>query len=151
MSGGQENSPSASGQCNASDREWPKKCSCTPPRGRFEGSNSRRSLARFSGQESLVHIRSLAAFITTRPALGFRYTQVPAGTNFFVVRICELHDAGIWRCRPVERWQLLGPITAMNGLLLFGRSTAVIFEVLRKTMAVKASAADSPSSTRDLA
>jgi hypothetical protein len=36
---------------------------------------------------------------------------------------------------PVERWRLLGPITAMNGVLLFGWSTAVIFEVLRKTLA----------------
>ena len=35
---------------------------------------------------------------------------------------------------PVERWQLLGPITAMNGVLLFGWSTAVIFEVLRKAV-----------------
>ena len=35
---------------------------------------------------------------------------------------------------PVERWQLLGPITAMNGVLMFGWSTAVMFEVLRKTM-----------------
>jgi hypothetical protein len=29
---------------------------------------------------------------------------------------------------------LLGPMTAMNGVLLFGWSTAVIFEVLRKAM-----------------
>jgi hypothetical protein len=29
---------------------------------------------------------------------------------------------------PVERWRLLGPLTAMNGVLLFGWSTAVIFE-----------------------
>jgi Ion channel len=36
---------------------------------------------------------------------------------------------------PVARWQLLGPMTAMNGILLFGWSTAVIFEVLRKAMA----------------
>jgi hypothetical protein len=34
---------------------------------------------------------------------------------------------------PVERWRLLGPITAMNGALLSGWSTAVIFEVLRRT------------------
>jgi len=32
---------------------------------------------------------------------------------------------------PVERWHLLGPMTAMNGVLLFGWSTAVIFEVFR--------------------
>ena len=35
---------------------------------------------------------------------------------------------------PVDRWKLLGPITAMNGALLLGWSTAVIFEVLRRTM-----------------
>lgn len=35
---------------------------------------------------------------------------------------------------PVERWRLLGPMTAMNGVLLFGWSTAVIFEVLRRSM-----------------
>jgi Ion channel len=35
---------------------------------------------------------------------------------------------------PVERWRLLGPIAAMNGVLLFGWSTAVIFEVLQKTL-----------------
>ena len=35
---------------------------------------------------------------------------------------------------PVREWHLLGPMTAMNGVLLFGWSTAVIFEVLRKTL-----------------
>jgi len=37
---------------------------------------------------------------------------------------------------PVERWQLLGPMAAMNGALLFGWSTAVIFDVLQRTMAI---------------
>ena len=37
---------------------------------------------------------------------------------------------------PVARWRLLGPMTAMNGVLLFGWSTAVIFEVLRKTVSL---------------
>jgi hypothetical protein len=36
---------------------------------------------------------------------------------------------------PVRRWNLLGPMTAMNGVLLFGWSTAVIFEVLRRALA----------------
>jgi Ion channel len=45
---------------------------------------------------------------------------------------------------PVDRWKLLGPITAMNGALMFGWSTAVMFEVLRKTMARSASASGSP-------
>ena len=33
---------------------------------------------------------------------------------------------------PMARWRLLGPMTAMDGVLLFGWSTAVIFQVLRR-------------------
>ena len=32
---------------------------------------------------------------------------------------------------PNDRWLLIGPITAMNGVLLFGWSTAVLFDVQR--------------------
>jgi len=32
---------------------------------------------------------------------------------------------------PVAYWRLLGPMAAMNGIVLFGWSTAVIFDVLR--------------------
>jgi hypothetical protein len=35
---------------------------------------------------------------------------------------------------PVAAWQLLGPLTAMNGILLFGWSTAAIIEVLRTSV-----------------
>jgi hypothetical protein len=35
---------------------------------------------------------------------------------------------------PVRAWRLIGPMTAMNGILMFGWSTAVLFEVLRKTL-----------------
>jgi hypothetical protein len=35
---------------------------------------------------------------------------------------------------PTPRWRLLGPMTAMNGMLLFGWSVAVIFEVLSLTL-----------------
>ena len=34
----------------------------------------------------------------------------------------------------LEHWRFLAPLTAMNGVLLFGWSTAVIFEVLRRAM-----------------
>ena len=47
---------------------------------------------------------------------------------------------------PVKRWELLGPFTAMNGVLLFGWSTAVIFEVLRR--AIGQSPAESLESSR---
>lgn len=35
---------------------------------------------------------------------------------------------------PVPTWRLIGPLTAMNGIILFGWSTAVIFEVVRRTL-----------------
>jgi hypothetical protein len=44
---------------------------------------------------------------------------------------------------PTEAWRLLGPMTAMNGVLLFGWSTAVLFEVLRKAIDRHASLASS--------
>jgi ion channel len=34
-----------------------------------------------------------------------------------------------------ERWQLLGPLEAVNGLLLFGLSTAIMFAVLSSLIA----------------
>ena len=34
-----------------------------------------------------------------------------------------------------QRWRLLGPLEAINGLLLFGLSTAVLFAVLNRLMA----------------
>jgi hypothetical protein len=34
-----------------------------------------------------------------------------------------------------ERWQLLGPLEAVNGLLLFGLSTAIMFAVLSRLIA----------------
>jgi hypothetical protein len=43
---------------------------------------------------------------------------------------------------PMERWRLLGPMTAMNGVLMFGWSTAVIFEVLQKVLMLIESGTD---------
>src|SRR4029077_5486644 len=58
----------------------------------------------------------------------------PEGTDLiyfaFVNNTTLCYGAGT----PLERWHLLGPMTAMNGVLLFGWSTAVIFEVLRRTL-----------------
>ena len=40
---------------------------------------------------------------------------------------------------PVQMWRLIGPITAMNGILMFGWSTAVLFEVMLKSIEVRTS------------
>ena len=68
----------------------------------------------------------------------------PSETKLLYFAFVNYTTLGYGDVIPLERWQLLGPMTAMNGVLMFGWSTAVIFEVLRKTMAVTASAADSP-------
>jgi hypothetical protein len=49
---------------------------------------------------------------------------------------------------PAPGWKLLGPITAMNGVLLFGWSTAVIFEILRSAMSKQRSETDGSTSRK---
>jgi hypothetical protein len=58
----------------------------------------------------------------------------PPGTDLVYFAFVNYTTLGYGDVTPIERWQLLGPMTAMNGVLLFGWSTAVIFAVLRKTM-----------------
>jgi hypothetical protein len=59
---------------------------------------------------------------------------VPAGADRLYFAFVNYTTLGYGDVIPVKRWQLLGPMTAMNGVLMFGWSTAVIFEVLRRTM-----------------
>jgi hypothetical protein len=58
----------------------------------------------------------------------------PANSDLLYFAFVNYTTLGYGDILPVERWQLLGPMTAMNGVLLFGWSTAVIFEVLRRAM-----------------
>jgi hypothetical protein len=60
----------------------------------------------------------------------------PADANLVDFAFVNYTTLGYGDVVPVERWRLLGPMTAMNGVLLFGWSTAVIFEVLRKALAL---------------
>ena len=58
----------------------------------------------------------------------------PADADLVYFAFVNYTTLGYGDVVPVERWQLLGPMTAMNGVLLFGWSTAVIFEVLQRAM-----------------
>ena len=60
----------------------------------------------------------------------------PAGTDLVYFAFMNYATLGYGDVIPVEGWRLLGPITAMSGALMFGWSTAVIYEVLRKTMMI---------------
>jgi hypothetical protein len=61
-------------------------------------------------------------------------SAAPAGTDLIYFAFVNYTTLGYGDVTPVARWHLLGPMTAMNGVLLFGWSTAVIFEVLRMTL-----------------
>ena len=66
-------------------------------------------------------------------ALVYRLFEVtPKQTDAFYFAFVNYTTLGYGDVLPVENWRLLGPIAAMNGILLFGWSTAVIFDVLRR-------------------
>jgi ion channel len=55
----------------------------------------------------------------------------PEGTDLLYFAFVNYTTLGYGDVVPAERWRLIGPITALNGVLMIGWSTAVIFEVLR--------------------
>ncbi len=59
---------------------------------------------------------------------------VPVGADLVYFALVNYTTLGYGDITPIARWRLLGPMTAMNGVLLFGWSTAVIFQVLRRTL-----------------
>lgn len=77
-----------------------------------------------------AHLAEVLVWALTYAAAGV----APTGTNLVYFSFVNYTTLGYGDVTPAERWHLLGPMTAMNGVLLFGWSTAVIFEVLRKVM-----------------
>lgn len=59
----------------------------------------------------------------------------PEGADLVYFAFVNYATLGYGDILPVAEWRLLGPMASMNGILLFGWSTAVIFEVMRKTIA----------------
>jgi hypothetical protein len=68
----------------------------------------------------------------------------PDGADLGYFAFVNYTTLGYGDITPVARWHLLGPMTAMNGVLLFGWSTAVIFEVLRKAISEERPSFTSP-------
>src|ERR1700739_1628874 len=67
----------------------------------------------------------------------------PAGTDLLDFAFVNYNTLGYGDVTPRKEWRLIGPMTAMNGILMFGWSTAVLFEALRKTIEHLASIASS--------
>ncbi|OPY95681.1 metal transporter [Bradyrhizobium sacchari] len=58
----------------------------------------------------------------------------PPGSDMLYFAFVNYTTLGYGDITPVSEWRLIGPLTAMNGILLFGWSAAILFEVLRKTL-----------------
>lgn len=58
----------------------------------------------------------------------------PEGSDLLYFAFVNYTTLGYGDITPVQAWRLTGPMTAMNGILMFGWSTAVLFEVLRKAL-----------------
>jgi hypothetical protein len=68
-------------------------------------------------------------------ALAYAIIDIaPAGVDLLYFAFVNYTTLGYGDVVPAEHWRLIGPLTAMNGVLVFGWSTAVIFEVLRRTL-----------------
>ena len=101
-----------------------------------ERATSRQSLrliAVMSATASVLMVAHLAEVLVW--SFAYSFTSIaPPGTDLVYFAFVNYTTLGYGDVTPLERWQLLGPMTAMNGVLLFGWSTAVIFEVLRRAM-----------------
>ena len=77
-----------------------------------------------------AHSVEVLVWAATYAAVG----AAPAGSSLGYLAFVNYTTLGYGDVVPVKEWELLGPLTAMNGILLFGWSTAAIIEVLRTTV-----------------
>jgi Ion channel len=77
----------------------------------------------------VAHVAEVMVWAATYMAVG----ATPAGASPVYLAFVNYTTLGYGDVVPVVGWQLLGPLTAMNGILLIGWSTAVIFDVVRTT------------------
>lgn len=78
----------------------------------------------------LVHVLEVSFWAAVYWLVG----AAPPGSDLLYFAFVNNATLGYGDITPVPEWRWLGPLTAMNGILLFGWSTAVIFEVLRRTL-----------------
>jgi len=98
---------------------------------------SGRHLSRPTLRLIVVMIATVSVLMTSHllevAAWSLAYALVdaaPQGADRLYFAFVNYTTLGYGDVVPVPRWRLLGPMTAMNGVLLFGWSTAVIFQVL---------------------
>jgi hypothetical protein len=101
-----------------------------------ERATSHQSLRLIAVMTAVVSVL-MAAHIAEVMLWSFAYAIVGVaapGTDLIYFAFVNYTTLGYGDVTPLQRWHLLGPMTAMNGVLLFGWSTAVIFAVLQKAL-----------------
>lgn len=78
----------------------------------------------------IAHTVEIVVWSLAYAAVG----AAPAGSDLLDFAFVNYTTLGYGDVTPLKEWRLIGPMTAMNGILMFGWSTALLFEVLRKTI-----------------
>ncbi|MEM7193090.1 MAG: ion channel [Pseudomonadota bacterium] len=64
----------------------------------------------------------------------FLVDATPPNTDLIYFAFGNYTTLGYGDVVPKPRWHLLGPMTALNGVMLIGWSTALIYEILRRSV-----------------
>jgi hypothetical protein len=76
------------------------------------------------------HFLEVLLWAYTYAAVG----AAPPGTDLVYFAFSNYTTLGYGDVLPAEQWQLLAPMTALNGIMLIGWSTALIFAILRRSV-----------------
>ena len=82
---------------------------------------------------ALVHLVQIALWALAILLCG----ETSTFANAFYCSAQNYTSLGYGDLIPPEHWRLLGPLEAINGLLLFGLSTAVMFAVMSRLIATR--------------
>jgi len=95
----------------------------------FEKGLARLALVMMAAVTVLMaaHIMEIGVWAIVYAALDV----APHRSEAFYFAFVNYTTLGYGDMLPKQYWRILGPMTAMNGIMLFGWSTAVIYDVLR--------------------
>jgi hypothetical protein len=76
------------------------------------------------------HLLEVLVWAATYALVG----AAPPGTDLVYFAFSNYTTLGYGDVLPLPHWRLLAPMTALNGILLIGWSTALIFTILRRSV-----------------
>ena len=79
---------------------------------------------------SAAHFVEVLLWAYTYAAVG----AAPPGTDLVYFAFGNYTTLGYGDVLPLEHWRVLAPMTALNGIMLIGWSTALMFAILRRAV-----------------